>query len=311
MNTSLVLMTKLVSMMLVGAVGFAVIRIGLLEERDEKQLAKLSLYVLSPCLIIKAFQIDVTPERIRGYLLALVFSILVQGGFILTAEILKRAGMLGLVEELSIIYTNCGNLILPIVSMTLGEKMVFYGSAYQLSYNLLFWTHGAARLQDSPRIDWKKVLLNPNIIAIACGIFMLLARISLPGPVDTAIEMLANMVGPISMLVIGMTLAGSSLLRIFTDKRAYLVTFLRLIVLPLLALGVLRVSGFLARFPEYIPVFRISFLAISAPPGSNVAQVAVLYNKEPVRAGIYNLMGMMLCMFTIPLIDYLYMMCFG
>ena len=215
------------------------------------------------------------------------------------------------VEELSIIYTNCGNLILPIVSMTLGEKMVFYGSAYQLSYNLLFWTHGAARLQDSPRIDWKKVLLNPNIIAIACGIFMLLARISLPGPVDTAIEMLANMVGPISMLVIGMTLAGSSLLRIFTDKRAYLVTFLRLIVLPLLALGVLRVSGFLARFPEYIPVFRISFLAISAPPGSNVAQVAVLYNKEPVRAGIYNLMGMMLCMFTIPLIDYLYMMCFG
>ena len=140
---------------------------------------------------------------------------------------------------------------------------------------------------------------------------MLLARISLPGPVDTAIEMLANMVGPISMLVIGMTLAGSSLLRIFTDKRAYLVTFLRLIVLPLLALGVLRVSGFLARFPEYIPVFRISFLAISAPPGSNVAQVAVLYNKEPVRAGIYNLMGLMLCMFPIPLIDYLYMMCFG
>lgn len=311
MNTSLILMSKLLSMMIIGAVGYVVLRIGLMEERDRRQLATLNLYVLSPCLIIKAFQIDVTPERIRGYVIALIFSVLVQGGFILVAEILRKVGMLGLVEGLSIIYTNCGNLILPIVSMTLGEEMVFYGSAYQLIYNLLFWTHAAGCIQDTKKIDWKKVFLNPNIIAIMLGVLMLLTRISLPGPIDTAVGMMADMVGAASMLVIGMTLAGSRLAEILKSKKAYLVTFLRLIVLPVLALAVLRASGFLARYPEYVPVLRISFLAIAAPPGSNVAQLAVLYDKEPIQAGIYNMMGMLFCMFTIPLIDYFFMMMFG
>ena len=166
--------------------------------------------------------------------------------------------------------------------MTLGDNMVFYGSAFQLGFNFFFWTYAAARMQGSRRIDWKKVLLNPNIIAIAFSVCLLIAHVSIPGPVYTAVEMLADMVGPASMLVIGMTLADSSLLQIFTNKKAYLVSFLRLIALPLLT-----------------------------PPAANIPQLAVVYNKEPAKAGIYNLMGMMFCMFTIPLIDYLYMLSFG
>ena len=306
MNTSLVLMSKLISMMIIGAVGYVTIRSGLLEERDGKQLARLSMYVLSPCLIIVAFQVELTAEKIKGYLLALIFSTLAQGGFILVAALLRRIGLLGLVEELSIIYTNCGNLILPIVAMTLGEEMVFYGSAYQLTYNLLFWTHAAGKIEGGGRIDWKKALLNPNIIAIMVGIFLLLTQIRIPGPADTAMRMLSDMVGPASMLVIGMTMAGSSLMKVLTFKKAYLVIFLRLIALPLLAMGALWISGFAARFPQYIPVFRISFLAIAAPPGANVVQLATVYDKEPVKAGIYNLLGMICCMFTIPLIDFIY-----
>lgn len=306
MNASLVLMSKLLSMMLVAAVGFVTIRTGLLEERDCRQMAKLSLYVLSPCLIIKAFQVDLTAERLRGYLAALVFAILVHAFFILLAGILRRTGFVGLVEELSLIYTNCGNLIMPIVSMTLGENMVFYSSAYQLVYNVLFWTHGAARIRESGSIEWKKVLLNPNIIAILAGILLLVTRIRIPEVLDTSIEMLAGMVGPACMLVIGMTLAGSSFREMLTLRQAWLVAALRLIVFPLAALLALRASGFCARFPEYVPVLRVSFMAVAAPPGSNVAQLAILHDREPVRAGIYNMLAMLFCMFTIPFIDMLY-----
>ena len=78
----------------------------------------------------------------------------------------------------------------------------------------------------------------------------------------------------------------------------------------MLVMAVLRLSGFLNRFPELVPVLRVSFLAAAAPPGANVAQTAVLYNREPVRAGVYNLMGMLFCMLTMPLIDYLYAVIF-
>ena len=306
MNTSLVLMSKLASMMLVAAVGFATIRTGVLEERDKAQLAKLTLYVLQPCLIVLSFQIDLTPARMKGFLAALLFSVFVHLLFIIVSGLLGRLGMLGVVEELSLIYTNCGNLILPIVSMTMGEEMVFYASAYQITYNLLFWTHGVSRMRGTRSIEWKKILLNPNIIAIFAGILLLVTGISIPGILRTSMEMLEGMVGPSCMLVIGMTLAGSSLREIFSLRQVYLVAFLRLLVLPFLALAALWASGLLRRYPELVPVLRVSILAVAAPPGANVSQTAVLYNREPVRAGFYNLFSMLLCVLTMPLIDFLY-----
>ena len=66
-------MSKLFSMMIIAAVGLGTIRIGLLEERDRRQLAKLSLYVLQPCLIIMSFQIELTQERLKGFGLAVIF----------------------------------------------------------------------------------------------------------------------------------------------------------------------------------------------------------------------------------------------
>lgn len=310
MNTSLVLMSKLASMMLVAAVGFATVRTGILEERDKAQLSRLTLYVLQPCLIVLSFQIDLTPARMQGFIAALVFSVVVHVLFIAVAALLGRMGLLGVVEELSLIYTNCGNLILPIVAMTMGEEMVFYASAYQLTYNLLFWTHGNSCMSGVRGVRWRKMLLNPNVIAIFAGMFLLVTGIRIPGILRTSMEMLEGMVGPCCMLVIGMTMAGSSLQEILSFRNAWLVCFLRLLVLPMLAMAVLRLSGFLNRFPELAPVLRVSFLAAAAPPGANVAQTAVLYNREPVRAGVYNLMGMLFCMLTMPLIDYLYAVIF-
>ena len=173
MNTSLVLMSKLVSMMIIAAVGLLTIRIGLLDERDRRQLAKLSLYVLQPCLIVMSFQIELTPERLKGFGLAVVFAALVHLGFIIAAEILERIGLIDAVEELTIIYTNCGNLILPIVSMTLGPEMTFYASAFPISFNVLFWTHGVSRMSGGG-FDWRKLVFNSNIIALLTGLLLLL-----------------------------------------------------------------------------------------------------------------------------------------
>ena len=303
MNTSLLLMNKLFSMMLIAAVGFTTVRTGLLDAEDSKRVAKLSLYVLGPCLIISALQVELTPERLHGYIAALVFSLLVQTGFIGLGSLLRRLGFINVVEEMSVIYTNCGNLILPIISMTMGPEMVFYGSAYQLTFNLLFWTHCNTQMRGDSRIIWKDVLRNPNVIAFLIGIFLLLTGIPLPGPVGTAVDMMASAIGAVSMLVIGMSLAGGSLKEIMTFRRAYPILLIRLIIFPLLALGVLYVSGFLPRHPEFIPVLRISFLAIAAPPAANVPQLAALYDRDPVPAGIYNMLGNLFCILTIPLID--------
>lgn len=303
-------MSKLISMMLIAAVGFAIVRTGVLSEKDKTQFSRLILYVLQPCQIVVAFQIDLTPERLQGFLAALVFSVAVHILYIAVATFLRKTGLLGVVDQLSLIYTNCGNLILPIVSMALGEEMVFYASAYILVYNVVFWTHGVSTIRGDRGAEWKKIVTNPNIIAIVIGVILLFTGIPVPDVLYTSLDMLGSMVGATCMLVIGMTLAGSSIQEVLGMRRAYLVAFLRLLVLPVMALLLLRVTGLLQNHPELVPVLRISLLAAAAPPASNVVQVAVLYNKEPVRASIYNLLGMMICVLTMPAVDYLYTVLF-
>ena len=48
----------------------------------------------------------------------------------------------------------------------------------------------------------------------------------------------------------------------------------------------------------------------AAPPAANVAQVAVIYDRQPAKAGFYNILGMLLCVLTMPLIDYIYSIVF-
>lgn len=45
--------------------------------------------------------------------------------------------------------------------------------------------------------DFKKIITNTNMIAILFGIFLFLAQISLPGPVDSAVRSLGSMIGPL------------------------------------------------------------------------------------------------------------------
>ena len=87
------------------------------------------------------------------------------------------------------------------------------------------------------------------------------------------------------------------LLRLVTPYKA-------LAVFTVLAL--LCATGLLRRRPELIPVFQVAFMAMAAPPAATVSQLAIVYDNKPLEAGIYNIMGVLLCIITIPLMNSLY-----
>ena len=74
MEFSLILFNKLVAMMLMAIVGFALVRFKLLREDDTRVISVLLVYVLQPCLIARAFQIDLTPERVHGFVYGTIFA---------------------------------------------------------------------------------------------------------------------------------------------------------------------------------------------------------------------------------------------
>ena len=311
MASTLVLVSKLGSMMLEAVVGFIIVRIGLVKAKDTKVLSRIVVDVLTPCLIINAFQIDITPEKTHGFIAALILATAYFAVGILFTWVIRKPMHLDAIDSTTIIYPNVGNLIMPLVSMVLGNDMVFYASAVQIPFNIFVWTQGMSAIRGEKKINLKKAFLNSNMIAVFIGLIFLLTGFRTPDVIATVITGFGGTVGPMSMLVIGMEIAEAKLSEVFTCKKAYPVVFLRLIVLPSLMLLLLYATGFMAKNPDLVPVLQVAFMAIAAPPASTVSQLAILYDNQPLKASICNMLGIIFCIVTIPLIITFYGMLFS
>lgn len=85
---SLILAEKIFSLFLIMFMGYAVVHWGLLHAEDSKTLSLISLYLISPCVIISAFQVQYTPDVLHGLLLALAAAVLLHVGIIVVVNLL-------------------------------------------------------------------------------------------------------------------------------------------------------------------------------------------------------------------------------
>ena len=133
---------------------------------------------------------------------------------------------------------------------------------------VFFWTHCKKVISREASYDWKKIVLNLNIISIFVGILLFFTGIRLPALVNNTLHSVGSMVGPASMIVTGMLFAGMDFRQIFANKRIYFVTFLRLIAVPLMALVLLKLSHLADLSADGPTLILIVFLAIITPSAS-------------------------------------------
>ena len=148
------------------------------------------------------------------------------------------------------------------------------------------------------------------MIALAAGLVLMLLRVRLPDVLDTAMEGLGSMVGPCSMLVIGMVITKHDLRKVFTNRRAYAICLGRLLVMPASLLLLFLATGIFGRYPALVPIFQVCFIALSTPTASTVSQLAVLYNRKAYESGVYSVISMALCVVTMPLMLAVFQMLF-
>ena len=152
----------------------------------------------------------------------------------------------------------------------------------------------------------KKIFTNVNILSIAVGLFMFAFQIKLPSVVDNALANVGSMIGPIAMMIAGMLIASLPLKEIIASKRIYLVTFLRLILIPLVLLIIIKLFGLAEQNSHNQTVVLISFLATISSSAATVTQMAVLYQKNPQKASAIYGITTLLCVVSMPLMIALY-----
>lgn len=250
MEISILLMEQIAELFLMILMGYIIVKTGLLKGEDSKVISKIVLYLVIPCVIINAFQVDYTSEKVKELLLVFAASVLLQ--VILLAAVWGAGKVLKLneVEATSIYYSNSGNLIVPLVTFILGKEWVLYGCVFMSVQLVFLWTHGKNTISREGKWDWKKIVFNVNMISVFAGVVLFFTKIRLPEIVDQALSSVGSMIGPASMIVTGMLIAEMNLRNIFENVKVYFISFLRLVVIPVISLAILKISGLVNIHPD-------------------------------------------------------------
>lgn len=303
---SILLAKKITEFFVFIILGYLVVKCKILKAEDSAVVTKLCIYLMTPAIIINAFQIDATGNVVKGLILAFFNAVLIHVICIAIAKLYGALTNATEVERASIIYSNGGNLIVPIVGAVLGDEWVVYSAAFVAVFNVFVWTHGRCMFTKEDSIPWKKILLNVNILSIGVGLLMLLFNFRFTGIASSAIDSLADMVGPVSMIIVGMTLGGMKTSAIFSNNRIWGVIFMRLIVCPIIVLVVMSLLPFDSWVLSGSTVMLISFFAASAPCAATINQFAILYSKDAQYASSINILSTLLCILTMPSMVYLF-----
>ncbi|MBR5429602.1 MAG: AEC family transporter [Firmicutes bacterium] len=308
MALTLALAHKIAGMFVLILLGFLIVRLGVMKYEDSKILSAFALYVVTPCAMLDAFQYPFSPDKLSGMGLSLLATLLAAGVFALLGLLARRLLHWNVVEICSLEYPNAGNFMIPLVASVLGGEGLIYLSPCFVLMNVFIFTHCQAVLSGVKKFSFSIFYKNIVLVSVLVGFVMFLLGWQLPGVLGETVSSLGSMLGPVFMFTVGMILGNADLKRVFSNRRAYVVSLARLLVCPLAVLLLLFVLGLFRIHPQAREILTVVVLTAGAPAAVMVTQFAQLYRSEQEAqlAGSVNIMSTLLCLLTLPVVSWLY-----
>lgn len=192
------------------------------------------------------------------------------------------------VEKASMIYTNSGNLLIPLVAASMGQEWAVYICAYMGILQICVWTDGKSLICGEPQVDFNRAFGNLNIISMVIGFSLFCARIQFPGIFGQAVKSLGDVLGPASMLSIGISVSAIEHVGREKISRLLTVTATRLVAYPLIVMAIFLALRLNTLLPDAPQILLITLLGAGAPTGVVVSQIAQLYDKDAQYAITYG-----------------------
>ncbi len=306
MEISLILAEEITKLFIIMAMGWALVKARVLKTEDSRTISAVIVYLVTHCDIIGAFQIEASPQVTRGLIFSFAAAIGAHALFLLLAAVFGRAMRLDIAERLTVVYTNAGILVIPLVQAMLGGEYLVYSCAFIVVQLILHWTHCRSMLTGRAGVGWRNILLNVNVISLAAGGAMFLLDVTLPRIADDTLKMTGSMIGPLGMLLAGMVIADTPARSVFSSTRHYKAAALRLVAAPVILLFAFKICGAAQMIPDGKNILLVVFLAGVTPACATVTSMAQLYSDIGGRTGVLYVLTTLLSIVTMPLIIWLY-----
>ncbi|MBQ5910959.1 MAG: AEC family transporter [Clostridia bacterium] len=248
-----------------------------ISQEGSKVISDIILNFVTPCLIINSLNIDFDKTKFKGLIICFIAFLLIQAVSAVVAFFLFKSDTdsTNRVMRFALVFSNVGYMGIPLQKAVLGDEGVFYGSVCVAVFNIFMWTFGIICMSgEKKQMSVRKLFLNPGIVAVTIGLILFLFSIKLPTSVSSAISGMAALNTPLAMMVIGFNLARSNILSALKDKRVYIISFLRLVVIPLISLFVLLAIGLRGT------ILVSLIIATSAPVAAATTVLSVKFEKD-------------------------------
>lgn len=242
MELSKLLAEQVIIIFLLIALGFILKKTNKIDESGAKQLTNILLTIVTPCVLINAYQKEFQAELAVNLLYAALFTLVIHLVMILLSTLIfrKEPTERYKINIFTSIYSNCGFMAIPLLSAVLGNDGVFYGSAYLALFNILYWTHGVALYGGVKNLSLKKVFLNPGVIGTAVSLVLFFLGITLPKVIIEPVQYMAGLNTPLAMVVLGTYLANIDFKKTLSKLSIYGVSALRLVIFPILGIAIAK-----------------------------------------------------------------------
>lgn len=288
------------------AVGFIADKVGLYTEKTALKCTDLLFYIVTPFKIIESFiTLEYTPETAKKLFIAMGCGALLHLVAVLlcTISFNRSPRDKAAIYKYSSAYGNCGYMSLPLVSAIVGPEGVFYCSAVIISFQIFSFTHGIYIMSKGTKIEgaekveinFKKIILNPGVIAVIIGLPLFLSGITVPEVILKPSSYIASLNTPLAMLMFGTYMAHADFKSMFKNWRILSVAGLKLITLPAIMIVIYKL------FSIEGALLTSLVISSSAPPANNTVMFAAKYGCDTGLASQVVSAVSLMSILTIPL----------
>ena len=282
------------------AVGYICDKAGVYTEETARKTVNFLLYFVASCTLINSFiKIEATPDTVGKFFTAFAMSAATHTIAILinTLTFRNKENEKNAVYKFASIYGNVAFMALPLAQAVLGDEGVLYCAGGAVVFNLFTFTHGVKLMgKAGTKLSIKKLLVNPGVIATVVGLPIFLTGVDIPYLIGRPIEMLADLNTPVAMLVFGTYLSRTDLKTMLFDKKIYAVALMKLIILPMICMGVYYAFGLSGTLLTAV------IITASVPSANNTFMFASVYGRDTATASKTVALVSFLSILTMPVI---------
>lgn len=299
---STILLERMFVLFIMAVIGIFCYKKNILDDGACKKITSLIVNILNPMIIVSG----VIGQKMEGgklilqniFLVILMYTLLIVMSYIYV-KVRKYDSKKAKFHQLMLIFNNVGFIGIPLVKGVYGDEYLIYLVFYILAFNIIVYSLGiylASKSSDKEAEYSWKTILNMGLLACLVSLIIFIFQIQVPVPVADACKYMGDAGIPLSMFIIGCSVAKMSLKDLFLNLEHYVFMIVKMLIIPLICVLIAR------QLPVKRELLGIFMLCVSMPCANISGMLAEEYGGKGTESNQLIAFTTLFSLITVPIL---------